>query len=135
MRAGLPCHVLQQRLRLSAQPSLTPEKASAMLRILIISILALALPGGCSWVKVSPEAKSVETVEAAEVEDCRKLGQSRVSVRDRVAAIQRSPGKVQEELERLARNEAARLGGNRIVAVTPVSGGARTYAVYDCRPD
>jgi hypothetical protein len=52
-----------------------------------------------------------------------------------VAAIQRSPGTVREELEGLARNEAARLGGDRIVALGPVNDGARTYAVYDCRRD
>lgn len=106
-----------------------------MLRIVCISTVALALSSGCSWVPLSPEAASVANVSAEQVADCRKVGEARVSVRDRVAAVQRSPGKVSEELERLARNEAARLGGNRIVALTPVQGGSRSYAVFACRPD
>lgn len=104
-----------------------------MLRILCITSLALALSGGCSWVSLSPDAESVEAVPIERVDGCRKIGESRVGVRDRVAAVQRTPGKVREELERLARNEAARLGGDRIVALGPVSEGSRTYAVYDCR--
>ena len=106
-----------------------------MPRILCISILVLAWSVGCSWVPVSPEAESVVAVPAVQAEDCQRIGESRVSVRDRVAAVQRAPGKVREELERLARNEAARLGGDRIVALGPVAEGARTYAVFDCRPD
>ena len=106
-----------------------------MRRILCITTLALALPVGCSWVPLSPEAESVVAVSGDQVAACRKIGESRVSVRDRVAAIQRSPGTVREELEGLARNEAARLGGDRLVALGPVNDGARTYAVYDCRRD
>ena len=47
--------------------------------------------------------------------------------------VQRKPGKVAEELERLARNEAAELGGDRIVALGPVRDGQRSYAVFACR--
>jgi len=106
-----------------------------MLRIICISALALAISGGCSWVPLSPEAAQVAAVPVGQVQDCRKIGEAGVSVRDRVAAIQRSPGKVAEELEHLARNEAARLGGDRIVALGPVTHGSRNYAVYNCRLD
>jgi hypothetical protein len=39
---------------------------------------------------------------------------------------------VSEELENLARNHAASMNGDTIVAVSPLTSGERTYAVYRC---
>jgi hypothetical protein len=95
-------------------------------------LIPLAL-AGCAWVSLSEEAESVRVADADQVSDCRRIGETSVRVRDRVAAVQRKPGKVAEELERLARNEAAELGGDRIVALGPVRDGQRSYAVFACR--
>lgn len=100
----------------------------------IVILLPLAL-AGCAWVQLTEEAESVRVASADRVADCRRIGETTVSVRDRIAAVQRSPGKVADELERLARNEAAELGGDRVVALGPVRDGRRSYAVFDCRED
>lgn len=96
-------------------------------------LLALSLwITGCAWVALDDDGRSVLAVEPSAVEECRRIGKTTVSVRDRVAAVQRSPSRVGSELETLARNSAAEMGGNRIVALTPVRDGAREYAVYRC---
>jgi len=99
--------------------------------IAIVSSVALA---GCAWVQLTEQGEAVRVVDAGQVTDCRRIGETTARVRDRVAAVQRSPGKVAEELERLARNEAAVLGGDHVVALEPVRDGRRRYAVFDCRP-
>jgi len=91
----------------------------------------LGLPS-CAWVTLDDAAGAVGVADPAEVVDCRKLAETRVEVRDRVLAVQRSPRRVAVELETLARNAAADIGGDRIVALGPVERGTRGYAVYDC---
>ncbi len=88
--------------------------------------------GACTWVKPEPDAAGIELRQANAVGDCQRLGQTTTSVRDRVAAIQRSPGRVEEELETLARNSAVDLGGNVIVADGPVRDGQRRFLIYRC---
>ena len=73
-------------------------------------------------------------VSGAGVANCEDKGSVTVSVRDRVAGINRNTGKVGEELATLARNEAARMGGDTIVAAGPEQNGEQVYSVYRCRP-
>jgi len=47
--------------------------------------------------------------------------------------LQRNPERVRAELEMLARNEAAQLGANTIVAMGPPAGDAQTFEAYDCQ--
>ncbi len=99
-------------------------------------VLALAIPllviAGCTWVKPEPGAEQVAIRGAEQVASCERIGRTTVSVRERVAAVQRRPGRVEEELATLARNSAHEIGGNVIVADGPVSNGQRRYLVYRC---
>ena len=104
-----------------------------------IALLAIALPlliglglSGCTWVKPEAGADDVVVRTAAQVGQCERIGQTTTSVRDRVAAVQRRPGRVEEELETLARNSAAELGGNTLVADGPVRDGQRRFLIYSC---
>ena len=97
-----------------------------------VFVISLVLTG-CAWVSLSEEAELVRVADAEQVTDCRRSGETSMRVRDRVAGFERKPGKVAEEVERLARNEAAELGGDRIVALGPVRDGQRSYAVFACR--
>ncbi|MBS3744836.1 MAG: DUF4156 domain-containing protein [Wenzhouxiangellaceae bacterium] len=106
-----------------------------MLRFLTVAVLIPLTLAACAWVQLTEEGESVDVADADRMTDCRRIGEVTVSVRDRVAAVQRKPGKVAEELERLARNEAAELGGDHVVALGPVRDGGRRYAVFDCRDD
>jgi hypothetical protein len=97
--------------------------------LLALCCLALA---SCAWVRPEPGAAEVRVVASGDVSGCRRLGTAHVEVTDRVLAVQRSPAKVQRELETLARNAAVEMGGNRIVASGPVREGKRAYAVFAC---
>ncbi len=71
-------------------------------------------------------------MQAHQVSGCDRLASTTVSVRDRVAAVQRSPGKVEEELETLARNSAIDINGDTIVPDGPAQDGRRRYIIYYC---
>lgn len=95
---------------------------------------ALAV-SACSWVKLDPGAENIRLVDEAAVSGCERLGQITTEVRARIGAIQRKPGKVEEELSVLARNSALDMGGDSLVPLGPVSAdGKRSYAVYRCLP-
>lgn len=100
-----------------------------LLPLLLIPLLGLS---ACTWVKTDPGAERVQVRSSDQVRQCERLGQTTASVRDRVAAVQRRPGRVEEELETLARNSAVDLGGDTIVAEGPVRDGQRRYSVWRC---
>ena len=59
-------------------------------------------------------------------------GEVEVSVKHRLAFIERIPRKVRDELETLARNEAPGLQGNTIHAMGEPLRGAQRFAVWRC---
>ncbi|RRQ22769.1 DUF4156 domain-containing protein [Thiohalobacter thiocyanaticus] len=93
---------------------------------------AVLLMTGCTWVEPTDEGAQVEVVQTDAVADCHRVGTTRVSVLDRLAGVPRSYRKLEQELDTLARNSAARMDGDRVVAETEIVDGERTYAVYDC---
>jgi hypothetical protein len=88
----------------------------------------------CTWVKTTPEGEAVRVASADAVADCERKGKVTVSLKNRVAGVERKPTKVAEELATLARNEAAGLGGDTVVAETDPSEGSQVFGVYDCKP-
>jgi hypothetical protein len=46
--------------------------------------------------------------------------------------VSRNQTRVGEELATLARNSAAQLGGDTVVAITEIVDGSQTFAVYQC---
>jgi|TARA_B100000315_G_scaffold230360_1_gene240697 hypothetical protein len=63
---------------------------------------------------------------------CKRAGIVSATTRSSVG-LQRNPERVRAELEMLARNEAAQLGANTIVAMGPPAGDAQTFEAYDCQ--
>jgi len=98
----------------------------------VICLLTAALLAGCTWVKVTPVGAKVRVLSAGEVASCTHIGKTQVSLADKVLGIKRSATKVQLELETLARNSAADMGGDTVVAVAPPTEGRQTYNVYLC---
>lgn len=98
---------------------------------LIVAVLCLAI-SACAWVKLSPGGEKVRVLEASEVATCKELGNTTASLMAKVAGINRNEEKVAKELEMLARNAAAKMGGDTVVAVSAVEDGQRTFAVYQC---
>ena len=97
--------------------------------ILLLGSLVLV---SCTWVEPSEEGKSVTLVKPAHVTNCQPLGTVTSSTKDAIGFIDRSEEKVAGELVDLARNKAASMGGNTIVAEAPAEGGSQTFRVYRC---
>lgn len=97
-------------------------------------LFTIFIISGCAnWVKLEPGAENIRLVGPEHVTACERVGQATTSVRERVAAYQRKPGKVEEELANLARNSALEIGGDTIVTDGPVNDGQRRFLIYRCR--
>ena len=81
---------------------------SRCVRVALLASLVALLPA-CTWVKIEPEAKEIRVVDInADMSRCGSmLSEISVSVRDRVGFVDRNAIKVRDELETLARNQAA----------------------------
>ncbi len=77
-------------------------------RTLLFTIAAVTLTS-CSWVKLTPEGQNVEVMNQADLANCERTGTTTVEVLDKVL-LERNPEKVEQELQTLARNRAARQG-------------------------
>ena len=86
---------------------------------------------GCSWVALTPEGETVRIGSATETSACERLGKTNAKTSARIV-FARSDDKIREELEALARNEAAAMGGNAVVPVGVPEDGRQTYEVYRC---
>jgi len=102
------------------------------LNIAIVAVLAAWLQG-CSWVQTTPLGEAVRVASADEVADCQRKSKVTVSLKNRVAGVERKQTKVAGELATLARNEGGRLGGDTVVAESAVSEGSQVWGIYDCR--
>lgn len=101
------------------------------LKVLAIALM-IALLAACTWVKPTPEGKEVGVATAEEVGDCQSLGKVSVSLKHEVARVERSAKKVAAELETLARNEGAVMGGNTVVPIGRPVEGRQQFNVYTC---
>lgn len=98
-------------------------------------LTGLVVVAGCTWVDLTEGAKSVTVVSAVN-ENCERLGSTTSRTKAEVASVERSPEKVSEELTTLARNAAARMGGDTISADSEVnSRGEQTFGIYRCGAD
>lgn len=95
-------------------------------------VCLFTVAGGCSWVKTSDSGARVRVATAGEVEDCDDAGTTHVSVMEKLGVLERNQVKVAKELATLARNSAAQLGGDTVVATTDIVDGTQTFAVYRC---
>lgn len=112
-----------------------PRRAGDRVRfsLRLASLLLGGLLAGCTWVEMTPEAERVRIVPADRVADCRQIGTLSTYTKAKVAGVSRNDEKVKEELDTLARNEAAEMGADTIVADSEVSNGRREYVVYRCQ--
>ena len=104
-----------------------------MHRFLLAGLLAFV--PACSWVAVEPGAEDVLVLPAERLTaQCKSLGSVTVSVLEKVAVLERHDEEVIQDLNVLARNHAAKTGGDTVVARGPVEDGARRYEVFRCTP-
>ena len=99
----------------------------------LLWLAASAIVGGCSFVEVTKEGEGVRIAAADAVSACTGLGRTTASVVHEVASIPMHPDRVQENVNVIARNSAASMGGDTIVPASPVAEGKQTFEVYRCK--
>ena len=100
-----------------------------------LTIAAIFLLSACSGIKLTDEGEKIRVLDPGEVETCRELGKTNTSVTARII-VERPAETIAKELRIIARNSAARMGGDTIVPLTLVENGAQTFVVYKCvNPD
>ena len=100
---------------------------------LILAMLGAASLAACSWgIKLDSGGEKVRTAWNGDVEGCRDVGKVTVSVMDHVGPMDRNGLKVRDELEVLARNEAATLGADTIKPLGDPRDGEQAWGAYHC---
>lgn len=100
---------------------------------LLASLICFALlPAACTWVSPSAGGTAVRVAYDGNVNGCRSAGEVGVSVTDKVAFYHRSELKVRDELETLARNEAATLPADTIKPLEEPHDGSQRFQAYVC---
>lgn len=106
---------------------------SRFVRVALVTSLVALLPA-CTWVKIEPEAKQIRVVDiSADMGRCgAMLSEISVGVRDRVAFVDRNATKVRDELETLARNQAAGGEGDTLKPLSEPLNGEQRFGTWRC---
>ena len=95
-------------------------------------VLSLVLLGGCAWVSPNVDSQWVALVKPQAVMNCKPIGETTSKTLTKVVLVGRSLEKQQNELITLAKNQAAVMNGDTIVAKGEVNNGEQTFKVFDC---
>ena len=98
-------------------------------RVLMLAI-AFCL-AGCSFVKYTEAGARVRVATPDDVVSCERIGTASATTKDRLL-LPRVEEKVKSELDTLACNEAAAMGGDTIVPEGPRVEGTQHYVIYRC---
>jgi hypothetical protein len=103
------------------------------MRAFLVSAVVACTAAACTWVPIAPEGKSVRVLPAGPLPaGCQQQGEVVVSVKSKVAFLNRNPLKVKDELETLARNEAPSAGANTVQAQGEPQDGSQRFNAYQC---
>jgi hypothetical protein len=104
-----------------------------MTRIYQLPVISLTLIlSACAFVDLSQEGEKVRVLESSEVATCKHLGKTTANTQEKALGVRRHDMAINNELTSLARNTAARMGGDTVVAESPESGGKQTFLIYKC---
>ncbi|CAI8953631.1 DUF4156 domain-containing protein [Methylocaldum szegediense] len=104
----------------------------ARLSTLVFGVAVMFIVSGCTWVELTPGGEKVRELTPPEVGRCKHLGRVTSNTAATVGIFARSKETVQKEVNRLARNNAADMGGDTIVPAGPLIDGEQTFNVYRC---
>jgi hypothetical protein len=109
---------------------LCPEPPMRKTLPMLVPVLLLS---ACSWgITLDDAAKNVRTAWSGDVSACRDLGKVTVSVMDHVGPVDRNNITVSDELEVLARNEAATMHADTIKPLAEPVDGSQPWGAYQC---
>ncbi|MEO6968499.1 MAG: DUF4156 domain-containing protein [Rhodanobacteraceae bacterium] len=102
-------------------------------RLLVMPLIGAAVLAGCSY-GIVPDAgsRSVRTAWNGGVSGCRDVGKVTVSVLSRIGPVDRNDIKVRDELEVMARNQAAQMRADTIVPLGDPKDGEQSWEGYAC---
>lgn len=104
-----------------------------MTRLVIVLLVSIVLTAcRTDWVQLTEAAEQVAVATPAEVGDCARVGTANVNAMDSIGFVQRSARQLQEELIRLARNEAGDMEASHVVVESPIREGRQTFGIYRC---
>ena len=102
----------------------------------LLALSTLLLLGACSWgIKLDSAGRDVRVAWNDDVSQCRLVGSITVSVLNKVGPVNRSGLKVSDELEVMARNQAASLPADTIKPVGEPRNGEQNWNAYICGRD
>lgn len=103
---------------------------------LTLSIAALSLLAGCTWVTQTPEALQSD-IQVLDTKDalvrCEKLAANQLKVADKLGSLQRMPDDVEHDLRTMAINQAATVGANAVAPLTDLKDGVQTWGLFNCK--
>jgi hypothetical protein len=100
----------------------------------VLSVAIVCLPA-CTWIEPTKESSGVTLVKSFNVKACKKLGTTSATVTQKIGIITRGDDVVMEELITMAKNRAAKMGGDSIVALEPPVDGSMSFDIYKCASD
>jgi hypothetical protein len=107
--------------------------AELSMRKTLLLLVPIALLGACTYgITLDDAGKNVRTAWSGDVSSCRDLGKVTVSVMDHVGPIDRNDIKVRDELEVMARNEAAKMHADTIKPLGDPTDGSQPWGAYQC---
>jgi hypothetical protein len=107
--------------------------AELSMRKTLLLLVPIALLGACTYgITLDDAGKNVRTAWSGDVSSCRDLGKVTVSVMDHVGPIDRNDIKVRDELEVMARNEAAKMHADTIKPLGEPTDGSQPWGAYQC---
>ncbi|HUH32065.1 MAG TPA: DUF4156 domain-containing protein [Rhodanobacter sp.] len=103
------------------------------MRKTLLLLAPVLLLGACSWgITLDSAAKNVRTAWSGDVSACQDLGKVTVSVMDRMGPVNRNRITVRDELEVMARNEAAKMHADTIKPLAEPADGSQPWGAYRC---
>jgi|SRR5579859_3742687 len=102
------------------------------MRSLAVTFLMLTL-AGC-WVAPTPVSKNVLVANGTDVANCRLTGQADLTVPEKLGTLQRVQDDMENDLQTLAKNQAANTGVDTVAPLTVQTGGRQVWGFYACVP-
>ena len=132
------CNKIRQSTQSIQQPqhTLNPSTLTRAQTVkLLIPLLMIAPLAACSWgIKLDSAGSKVRVAWNDDVSACRNLGKITVSVLGKVGPMNRSQVKINDELEVMARNEAAGMQADTIKPLADAANGEQSWGAYVCGP-